>query len=139
MGPAISVNFTNPFSGETVARVSVYEGDQDDRGMLMLSGRGEVVDPRTRQMIDQVMRQQGVDEKNQERLENSQESHKDLQIRGEKATFTITKGTGSQSKTPRIQVQGTFQGINGPAVLVLDADARKISEDDVHKMLESIR
>ncbi len=70
-------------------------------------------------------------------VEESQE--KTMEIRGETATFTISKGVGQQSGGSRITVVGTFQGKEGPTVLILNVDAEEFSEEEVIEMLESIK
>ena len=62
-----------------------------------------------------------------------------MEIRGQQAAFTIVTGKGVRSGVPRIEVQGTFQGKTGPAMLLLDADATRLPEGEVLKMLDSIR
>lgn len=63
---------------------------------------------------------------------------KEVEIGGEKTSFTISKGKSSSGKN-RIQVTGSFEGNDGPVNLWLSVDADKYNEETVTKMLESIR
>lgn len=62
-----------------------------------------------------------------------------MKIRDQPAKFSIVKGQGAKSHTPRIQVNGMFQGNSGSVILILDADAEKLSPEKVDAMLDSIR
>jgi hypothetical protein len=60
------------------------------------------------------------------------------EIRGQPATFALMKGTGDQSGSERIQVVGFFRGKQGDAMLMLDVDTEKYSEEDIVEMIDSI-
>jgi hypothetical protein len=59
-------------------------------------------------------------------------------IRGEPATFEISEGTGSRSGAKRIQLQGTFQGNDGPAILFVVADKDALSPEQLDDVIKSI-
>ncbi|GAF72861.1 unnamed protein product [marine sediment metagenome] len=89
-----------------------------------------------RRAMDQSLQQQGMGE--QEGITVEESHTKEVEIRGETATFTIAKGVGEESGRPRIQVTGVFQGETGPAILMLNADAEKYTEEQIVEMLDSI-
>jgi hypothetical protein len=73
-----------------------------------------------------------------EDLKNPKESIVDLTIRGEAARFHITEGTGVRSGKKKIKVNGTFQGKNGPAILIIMADQATLSREQVDDIIKSI-
>lgn len=118
-----------------------FYADQPSHSMMVLAAVGQSFagqnDARLRQQLDQSLRQQGMDDKEALVIENSYA--KQYTIRGKLATFQITKGKGEKSHASRIEVAGSFQGKVGPAMLMLNADAEKVSEEEVVQMLESIK
>ena len=136
--PAFSLDVTVPMSDEFVFRTAVY-GDQQTSSMLMLLGTPKGVPIESQQQMNQqlgpAMDEQGA---NAEEL-IIEESHPiELDIRGQKVTFTISTGKGAQSQSPRIEAKGSFEGQNGPVQLQFSGDAEKYDEQTVVDMLESI-
>jgi hypothetical protein len=139
--PQVAFNLKFPVIGEFMRFVVFADAKQDST--LVLFALGEALKSQNqaemRRQIEQQMQQQGIGNQEQEELKNRLEGHKEVLVRGEKAMFTIIRGTGARSNVRRIQVQGTFLGKTGPVVLLLDADADKLPEEKVIGMLESIR
>ena len=140
--PAGAGRFASPVGGKLLALGAAYVDRQRD-GILILIAAGDMFDEQTqlkiRQSLEQALQQGGVKKESREELQQRKESRKEMTIRGEKATFTIVQGVGAQSHEPRIQVQGVFQGEIGPVMLTLDANAERLPEDKVIKMLDSIK
>jgi hypothetical protein len=148
--PAASADLHLPMTRTRIIRAATYgdakEGERDDgktRSSVMLIGIAPWINaPTQEEAFDaarEVLRSLDVDEGDPEELTDPQRSQHFVEIRGQKVAFTITRGMGQQSKTPRIQVQGVFPGKDGPAMLILDANERRVSEEDVIKMLDSIK
>lgn len=138
--PKASFDMTVPFSGTRMGLWTVY-ADDATKSQLVLFALGDMAnqgDPEEmRKGMEQSLEQQGM--KGPQKIDVTESYTKEVEIRGEKATFTISKGTASGSDSPRIQVVGVFKGETGPAILVFDADAEKYPEEDVIKMIESIK
>ncbi len=64
---------------------------------------------------------------------------RDLDIRGQSATFTTVFGQDVSSKTEYYQVEGTFLGKHGPAKLMLQVEAEIWDEEAVSELLESLQ
>lgn len=116
--------------------------DEDTGGFLSMSmlaaeGLAPGKEAEMRRGFEQMTNQQNV--QGPENIEATEESEVTMEIRGETATFTISKGAGQQSGGSRIAVVGTFQGKEGPTVFVLNVDAEQFSEEEVIEMLESIK
>ena len=138
--PQFSLDMEIPFSGERFM-VGVMYADEGSESALLLMAMGGAFgsqdQARMQQSFDQALRQQGMQE--QEGLAIEQSYQKQTEIRGQPATFTIAKGRGTESQTPRIQDTGSFQGKTGLVMLIFNADAEKFSEQQVVEMIDSIQ
>lgn len=63
----------------------------------------------------------------------------ELEIRGQSVTFTTVFGQDVSSNTEYYQVEGTFPGKNGPAKLMLQAEAEIWNAEAVTELLESLK
>ena len=138
--PAFSLNMKVPFSQQTLM-VWVAYTDKATQSTLMLTAVGEGMGPQNQaqmeRSIEQSLRQQGLEK--EENLRIGQQVNKQVEIRGQTATFLIVQGEDEKSHRPRIQVTGSFQGKTGPTTLVFHGDATTFTEAEVIKMLESIK
>ncbi len=64
---------------------------------------------------------------------------KEIEIRGQSATFTTVFGQDVSSKTEYYQVEGTFLGKHGPAKLMLQVEAEIWDGEAVSELLESLK
>ncbi len=137
--PAVSVDAKVPFSGQQLMRVTVH-ADEETGSALVLVGLGQMMvnqdQEEMRRSIDTQLQGQQVEGQEDIMIESSY--IKELEINGERAEFKISKGTGRQTQTPRIQVVGVFQGKTGPVMLMFNGHADKFSEEQIIEMLESI-
>lgn len=119
----------------------VVYADKDTESQLVLAstlgGPAAANQQQAKSQIDAMLREKGLAD--DENLKVEKADVKEVQIGGEKATFTISKGKSPASGKKRIHVTGTFQGNRGPILLTLSADAEKYSEETAIKMLESIQ
>lgn len=63
---------------------------------------------------------------------------REIEIRGQTATFTITAGKDVSSNTEYHQVEGSFRGKNGPAKLMIEVEDEIWDEEAVSALLESL-
>ncbi len=63
---------------------------------------------------------------------------REIEIRGQSATFTTVFGQDVSSKTEYYQVEGTFLGKNGPAKLMIQVEAEIWNPEAVSELLESL-
>jgi len=136
--PKMSFDMKVPFYGRFMLWVIYVDEETDSLLMLftVANASGSEDPQEMRRALDQSLRQQGIEE--QEDIDVDETSTKDVEIRGQTVTFTVSKGVGRESGNKRIQVMGVFQGEDGPVFLMLNADAEKYSEEQVIEMLESI-
>jgi hypothetical protein len=138
--PQMSFDMKVPFSGQRMMLWTVYLDEATDSTLVLFAFGEGTAPPNADQMqrqMDQSLRQQGMGQ--QEKITIKETDKKQVEIRGQPVTFTISKGVGEKSGSPRIQVTGVFQGKTGPAMLMFNADAEKYSEEEIGKMLESIK
>jgi len=140
LDPKMAFDMKVPFSGQRLMVWTVYLDEATDSTLVLFAFGEGTVPPnqdQMRQQMDQSLRQQGMG--SQEQVTIKESSTKQVQIRGQQVTFTIAKGVGGKSGAPRIQVTGVFQGQTGPVMLMLNADANKYTEEQIVKMIESIK
>jgi hypothetical protein len=138
LDPVMSLDVSIPFVGD-VMLITVYTNAQQDSSLILFAPgeqmRGEDQEQMQQQMQDS-LRQQGMGA--QEEIAEGETHTKEFTIRGETAKFVVTKGEGAQTGSERIIVMGTFQGKEGPVMLLLNADAEQYTEEEITTMLESI-
>ena len=136
--PKMSFDMKVPISGERIMAWIVYI-DEESQSMLMLCGMGAAAGTQNpeqmQQQFKQSMQQQGMQQ--QQDMVSAQSETRQLTVRGEPASFTFTTGV-TESESPRIQVNGVFQGKTGPVILMMDADAEKYPEEQIVQMIEGI-
>jgi hypothetical protein len=140
--PAGALDLHFPFSDRRIAIFAAYVDKADRKNTLMLAAFGEVLDPQTqgrvRQIFEESLGPEDSEAEGRDPLLDRQEVKKRRTIRGGEAVFTVTKGIGAESKKPRIEVEGTFQGKTGTVMLILRADADRLPEQKIVDMLDSI-
>lgn len=137
--PKASFKMNVPFSDKQLMTWVVYM-DEATQSMLMLGTFGEAMAGMDQNDFQkgfrQSMEEQGVSHK--ESVAQWQTHEKEITVRGEPVTFFF--GTGEDdSGNRRIQVTGTFQGNQGPAMLTFTGDAEKYPEERITEVIESIR
>ena len=137
--PKMSFDMKIPFSKKRLMLLAAHT-DEETGSLLALFSLADPSASQNQREMERVMgdllRQQGIDEP--EEIVVKQSDKKEVEIRGETATFTIDKGTGTESDTPRIRAKGVFKGKTGPVIVVLNADAEKYTEEQIVEMIESI-
>jgi hypothetical protein len=141
MAPLGAINVRVPFSQQVAIRGAGY-GSDNHKDSLMLLEMGDVFPPdvqkQLRQNFEQSLQEHGIKTGGDEKLRNREEYQKRFVIRGEPAVFTVTKGVTGEDNEPRVQIEGTFQGKNGPAILILNVNANDLSEEQALEMIQGI-
>tara|TARA_R110002111_G_scaffold262875_1_gene342481 strand:- start:22996 stop:23661 length:666 start_codon:yes stop_codon:yes gene_type:complete len=75
---------------------------------------------------------------NQRKLDITKEEQREFTIKGKKLNFTFAEGT-DEEKTEFHQITGVFPGKNGPAFLMLQIQSEEYNEEEIVKMIESIK
>jgi hypothetical protein len=137
--PDTAVTVSVPFSGQKfMTMVSFTPPDKD--GMVFLTGVGAMGANADREQmraqIEQQMKQQGQ----QTKKLNVLDSHDvEVEINGKPATFKIQKAEDQNTKREYIQIDGVFEGKEGPAVLIGQIKAEEFSEEDAEELVRSIK
>jgi len=138
--PTWSMDMKVPFTGQPMMLFTVWE-DPAAKSTIMLGLFGPMFAQNQAQMqasFNQQMQQQGKGGSPQP-LQNQKISSENLQIRGKPVTFVFTEGKDPQSGRSRIQVNGSFQGSNGPTMVIGDFDAQTYPKEKVVSILETIQ
>lgn len=75
---------------------------------------------------------------NQRKLDITKEEQREFTIKGKKLNFTFAEGT-DQDKVEFHQVTGVFPGKSGPSFLMLQIQSDEYNEEEIVKMIESIK
>ncbi|HEV3341189.1 MAG TPA: hypothetical protein VG125_12555 [Pirellulales bacterium] len=133
------IGVKNPLTGQAVVTIVVYTGPNHEPGIFLMEF-GQMIasgDPEQLKMqMELQMRQQGQQMK---RLNVAESRDVELQIRGKSATFKIQKAEDPQTKQQFVQVEGIFEGKQGPAMVVGQFSADGFTEDDAEKFVRSIK
>jgi hypothetical protein len=138
--PQMAMSMTIPFKNIGMAMV-VYSDTTTSSAVTMLmfsvDNLSDAEQDEMRRAFEQGTSQQNADGPEGINVEDTQE--KTINIRGQEITFIVSKGTGQQSGNARIMATGSFQGKAGITTVVVNVDAEKYPEEEVVKMLESIK
>lgn len=136
--PEMAMSMQVPFSGQRIMTMVGYSAPNQEGGLFLAeAGQFAGADPeQMRAQMESSMQQQGRQVK-QLRVIESREV--EVEIRGKPATFRIQKAEDTQSKQEYVQVQGSFEGKGGPAVLVGQLKSGDFTEDDAEKLVRSIK
>jgi hypothetical protein len=129
----------NPLNGQAVMTMVVFTGPNNEPSIFLMEfGQlmANVDREQLRMQMEQQMRQQGQQMK---RLEVAESRDVEVQIRGQQALFKIQKAEDPQTKQQFVQIEGFFEGKQGPTVLMGQIKADSFSEDDAEKFVRSIK
>lgn len=126
------------FLGMMNMTMCMFKQDEG-RGMMQLTQMEmKVGDPQEGEVqLKQQMKAQGTAEMKELNVTSSET--RELEIRGEQATFTISEGQDVATSTEYREVRGQFRGKAGIAVLHLQAESESLSDEAIDELLESIR
>ena len=136
--PTASFNMKIPFTDESAMLWVVYGNEQNDSELVLGSFGGMFQEQDQAQMqraFEDSLSQQG--KSRQRELANATSTEREIEVRGQATTFMFTTGQDGQQR-PRIHVRGTFEGKNGPVMLMFHGDPEKFPEDRIVEMIESI-
>lgn len=138
--PQMAMTTKVPFTGQKLMSMAIYSAPNQEGGIFLMEFGAQFSANMNREQLrmqmDQSMNQQGQQAKHLNVLESRDV---EIEIRGQPATFKIQKAEDSQTKQQYIQVEGTFDGKQGLAVLVGQFKADEFTEDDAEKFVRSIK
>jgi hypothetical protein len=141
--PTGSFDMKVPFTGQRIITGVVYIDNSSNSSLFLaaLGAQGSQTNrDQMRRQMEQSFRQQGFNV--QADQPGDWESHgyeKEIEVRGQKATFQFTQRKEAKTGATRIDVVGTFPGDEGPTMLILSADTKVVSEEQAVQMLQSIK
>lgn len=127
-------------------RFVVYQLDRDaggESGMLMLMEMGTQQFGVNPQQQEQELRKNMQQQQQYQNFKSKKSEKREFEIRGEKVAFEFTEGLldgGVPDSERKVhQIQGVFKGKRGPVMLQLMLPDDKYDEEEITKMLESIK
>lgn len=122
--------------GSIKMRMAIYESESR-KGAIVLMSMGIPNDG----MVDMEKEfRQNIKRQNQDQrdLDITKEEQREFTIKGQKLKFTFAEGTDKQGNAFN-QVTGVFAGNEGPSFLMVQVPADEYNEEEIVKMIESIK
>jgi len=137
--PVQAMNLKFPFMGDIATGVVFVDPSASSSLVLIGIDRSlaEEQEQDIREAIEESLRQQGAQQ--QEDFQVTESHERQFTMRGQEVTFFFKKGKSSETGKALIQVEGTFEGDSGPAILIFLGDPEKYDEEAIAEMIESIQ
>lgn len=134
--PQMAMSIQNPVTTKPFMTMVGYKA-HDGETSLILMQMGQFGDPaQMKAQMNVQMAQQGKQAK-QVKITESREV--EVEVRGQPATFHIQDAEDINTKKKYIQVEGTFDGKKGAALLFVQLNADDFSEEDADELVHSIK
>lgn len=117
-------------------RMAIYESESK-KGAIILMSMG-IPDDGMVDMEKEFQRNIKQNNQNQRDLNITKEEQREFTIKGQKVTFTFAEGKDKNDQDFH-QITGVFSGNNGPAFLMVQVPSDEYNEDEMVKMIESIK
>ena len=138
--PEISIDMKVPMTDQRLMTFVVYSG-QSPGDSLVLVGVGDMLSDMPQedmeQQIEDSLRQQGIGQP-QPGTEWTTKT-KEFTIGGEPTTFVYRTETNEDGEPTQHHVTGTIPGKRGPVAVIITAREETLSEEDIDKIVESIK
>lgn len=138
--PLVSMNMKVPFTGQRMMTIVAY-GDKESDSALALAAFAEAMAGQDRQQFElqlrQMLDQEGLDK--QKAVVPQEVEEKEISVRGQPQKFTFIRGKDAETGKPRLEVKGTFEGKEGASFFQFSGDAETYDEQQIVKVIESIR
>ena len=122
----------------SVAWIQIARFDQSAGRGLLLIGELHVRPLVNPQEVDQLRNLLENSSPDLRSIDPKQTQERKVIIRGREAKFEIVNGEDRASNTKLRQVKGTFQGREGAAILILQAEAGYLSDEAIDDLLKSL-
>lgn len=117
-------------------RMAIYEQNTKE-GAIVLMSLG-IPDDGMVDLEKEFQKSMKQQNQNQRELNITKEEKREFTIKGKKVSFNFAEGT-DEDGTAFNQVTGVFPGNNGPAFLMVQVASDDYNEDEIIKMIESIK
>ena len=134
--PKYSMDMTVPFSQVKIKGV-VY--GTKDNGFFMMGEFDAKMSDAEREEFIKGFRGNFKMQDNNQKLDILESKTVDLTMRGKPASFKFAKAQNADTKQKLWQIMGTFNGREGPAMIMLVVPLEQFSEDQLKEMLEGTK
>lgn len=141
--PVMGMDMKNPMSGQKIFTMATYTGP-NQKGMLVVAEfdqtmAGKNAEQMKTQLETSMQQQQQQNQQGVQHLEMVGEPREvKTTVRGQEATFKIQMGKSPDGEE-FYQVQGVFQGKDGPGFLMGQFPADQIDEEQTEAFVRSIK
>jgi len=135
--PRSSMNLTVAGVG---MRIAIYAPPNNDGSLSLTDMPGQNADAQSlHAQMEAQIRQQLAMQGLQHQITVREPRTLDFEIRGKPANFIVQKGTDVQSNKDFIEAIGTFQGKQGPSMLLIQLPAETYNDEQVDQIIRSIK
>ena len=138
--PQTSMDMTVPMTDQRLMMIISYTG-QSPADTITLVGIGELMagqpEQQMRQQIEQSLQQQGIGR--QDSTGQWEAKEKEFTIAGKPTTFVFRIAKDENNEPKRFDASGMVTGKRGPVLITISADAETLSEEQIDKIIESIK
>ena len=143
MKPKLGIDLQNPFSGKSFTTWVIFESSEEDMVIVLSQFDGSVLDERDRDRVRVEIRRALDDEDvTPEKVMVERDANAKpiiSEVHGKPASFMINRATGEDSGRELWAVLGSFEGLSGPCMFMMQADREKYEELTIRRVIESIR
>lgn len=138
--PQVSMDMKVPMTGQPFMMFVTYTGPSAG-DMITLVGIGEFLagqsEEQIRLQMEQSLRQQGLG--SQDTTGQWEVKEKELTIAGKPTKFTFRVAKDEQGEPKRFEASGMVTGKRGPVLVTISAAPETLSEEQIDKILQSIK
>jgi hypothetical protein len=138
--PAMAIDdFSVPGTGVTFS-LAIYAENPAGNTIMLAAIRGKDIEKMSQQQLEMQLKQTTASQPGGAKQMTIDETHQHpVTVRGKPVSFTFSKGKETQSGKPWLQASGMFQSESGMTMFIFNGDASKYSEEQVVKIIETIR
>ena len=132
-------DFSIPGTGVSFS-LAVYAENPAGNTIMLAAIKGKDIEHTPQDQLERQLKQSTANQPGGAKQMTVEESHqRKINVRGKPVSFTISTGKEVQSGKPWLQASGMFQSDSGMTMFLFSGDASKYSEDQVARIIESIR
>ncbi len=132
-------DFSIPGTGVSFS-LAVYAENPAGNTIMLAAIKGKDIEHVSQQQLEMQLKQSAASQPGGAKQVAIEETHqRKINVHGKPVSFTISTGKEVQSGKPWLQATGMFQSDSGMTMFIFSGDASKYSEDQVARIIESIR
>jgi hypothetical protein len=132
-------NLSIPGTGVSFS-IAVYAENPAGNTIMLAAIKGKNIEHTPQDQLERQLKQSTGSQSGGAKQIVVEETHqRKIDVRGKPVSFTFSTGKETQSGKPWLQASGMFQSDSGMTMFMFSGDASKYNEEQVAKIIESIR